>query len=200
MPSKIPWPPLAGVIPKTAWTPPHQCLFVPLLLRVTETPLPLVARAARTTATPTQLSPRAITSQTVTDYLIGPNNLAHVYLSPDPFGRVFDETLDLRKWDFRKHHSGGLQFISKNGRLLLTSMGTSSPGTQIDKWHSRICRAWLQSIDGTAVTTPDDVHKEFIRLSQSKASTCTLTFSHPEMSPDISQHGLPIISRDDYHS
>jgi hypothetical protein len=97
MPSKIPWPLLAGVVPKTAWTPPQQCLFVPLPLHVTETPLPLVAQAAQTTAAPTQLSPRVITSQTVTDYLIGPNDLVHIYLSPDPFGCVFDETLDLRK-------------------------------------------------------------------------------------------------------
>jgi hypothetical protein len=134
------------------------------------------------------------------DYLVGPNNLAHVYLSLDPFGRVFDETLDLRKLDFRKHHSGGLQFTSKNGRLLLASMHASSHGARIDKWHSQICGARLQSINGTAVTTLDDVHKEFIRLSQSKASTCTLTFSHPEILPDISQHGLPIISCDDYHS
>jgi hypothetical protein len=139
-------------------------------------------------------------SQTVTDYLIGPNDLAHVYLSLDPFGCVFDETLDLCKWDFHKHHSGGLQFISKNRRLLLTSMDASSPGAQIDKWRSRICGAWLQSIGGTAVMTLDDVHKEFIRLSQSKASMCTLTFSHPEILPDISQHGLPIISCNDYHS
>jgi hypothetical protein len=30
------------------------------------------------------------------------------------------------------------------------------------------------------------------------ATSCTLTFSHPNILPDISQHGLPIISHDNF--
>ncbi len=106
--------------------------------------------------------------------------------------------LDLRKWDLTKHHTGGLRFITKNGRLILASMDCSTLGAQIDKWRTRLRGAWLQSINGTPVSLLADVHKTFEMLSMSNANSCTLTFSHPKISPDISQHGLPIISCDNY--
>jgi hypothetical protein len=194
----IPWPPLPGIVSKKVWTPPPLCLFAPLLLRMTDTPIPITAWAARTRTDVTPLSNKELMSITVSEYLIGTHNRAHIYLSPDPYGCVFDKTLDLHKWDLDKHHTGGLWFITKNGRLILASIDASSPGARIDKWHSRICGAWLQSIKGTKVSTLEDVHKEFVQLSWTHAGTCTLKFLHPEISPDISQHGLPIISRDDY--
>ncbi len=126
--------------------------------------------------------------------------MATIYLSPDPYGCAFEETLALRKWDLDKHPTGSLRFITKNGRLILASMDASTPGARVDKWCSRIRGAWLQSIDGNAVSTLDDVLREFGQISQTQAGTCILTFAHPEISPDISQHGLPIISSVDYFS
>jgi hypothetical protein len=98
-----------------------------------------------------------MTLQTVTNYLIGPHDMGTIYLSPDPYGRAFKETLALHKWDLDKHPTGGLHFITKNGRLILASMDASTPGARINKWSSRIQGVWLQSIDGNTVSTLDDV-------------------------------------------
>ena len=70
-------------------------------------PTPLVARAARTRLNQPKLSGKALADATVTKYLIGPHDMAVIYLSPDPYGRVFDKTLDLRKWDLTRHKAGG---------------------------------------------------------------------------------------------
>jgi hypothetical protein len=47
-------------------------------------------------------------SDTVTEYLIGPHKMEMIYLSPDPYGRIFEEKLDLCKWDISKHCTAGL--------------------------------------------------------------------------------------------
>jgi hypothetical protein len=197
-PITVPWPPTHDTTSKKDWTPPPLCLYAPLPLRMTESPTQLTARAARTRIEMTPLSNKDLTSMTVTDYFIRPHDMELIYLSPDPYGRVFEETLDLRKWDLDKHCAGGLRFITKNGCLILALMEHSTPGAQINKWQTRIHGTWLQSINDTTVSSLADVHKAFELLSLSHAKSCTLTFSHPEISPDISQHGLPIISCDDY--
>jgi hypothetical protein len=135
-------------------------------------------------------------SKTVTDYLIGHHDMEQIYLSPDPYKQTFEETLDLCKWDLVKHRTGGLQFITKDSRLILASMDKSTPGAQIEKWHTRICGAWLQSINDIKVLSFADVHAAFHTLSMTNATSCTLTFSHPDILPNISRHGLPIISCD----
>jgi hypothetical protein len=92
-------------------------------------PPPLTAHAARAKVETPPLTNKGLTATTVTDYLIGPHDMELVHLSPDPYGCVFDQTLNLRKWDLTKHHTGGLQFITKNGCLILASMDRSTPGT-----------------------------------------------------------------------
>ena len=39
------------------------------------------------------------------------DDMAIVYMSPDPFFDSFEEELDLRKWSFDKHHTAGLSLI-----------------------------------------------------------------------------------------
>ena len=119
-------------------------------------------------------------------------------MSPDPYGCTFEVPLDLRKFDLSKHPTAGLRLNAKDGRLILTSMDTSSPGTQIDKWRSCIRGAWLVSIGDTAVSTLAEAQSAIRLLSDNNAHSCLLTFTHPEFSPDISYNGLPIISRDDF--
>ena len=199
-PISAPWPPMPPAKSKDVWHAPSSSLTLPLPLRLTDTPRPLVARAARTKITKPQLSGKNLASETVAAYLIGPQDMALIYLSPDPYGRVFDESLDLRKWDLTRHNAGGLRFIDKDGRMILAAMDPGTPGARVDKWRTRIRGAWLQSIDGIPITSLADVHTIFHDLSLAKAASCTLTFAHPEISPDISQHGLPIIARDDYFS
>jgi hypothetical protein len=121
-----------------------------------------------------------------------------IYLSNDPYGRTFKEKLDLHKWDPTKHRTAGLRFITKNGRLILISMDKSTPGACIDKWRTRICGAWLMSVNGHAVPTLQDAQAVFDQLHSTLSSTCTLLFSHPNTSPDITHNGLPIISHDDF--
>jgi hypothetical protein len=165
---------------------------------MTDTPTTIAARAARTRATPTRLPNRDLTSTTVSNYLIGPQDMQTIYLSKDPYGRTFKEPLNLQKCDLTKHPTAGLQFITKDGRLILTSMDRGTPGAQIDKWRSRICGAWLVSIGDNPISTIKEAHSTFQELSDAGAPSCVLTFTHPEISPDISHNGLPIISRNDF--
>jgi hypothetical protein len=165
---------------------------------MTDAPTQITARAARTQVTPTPLSNRDLTSQTVTAYLIGPRDMDMIYMSPDPYGRTFEEPLDLRKFDLSKHPIDGLRLHTKDGRLTLTSMDTSSPGARIDKWRSHIRGAWLVSIRDMAVSTLAEAQSAIRLLSENNAHSCLLTLTHPEFSPDISHNGLPITSRDDF--
>ncbi len=165
---------------------------------MTDTPTTIAARAARTRATPTTLSNRDLTSATVSDYLIGPHNMQTIYLSKDPYGRTFKEPLNLQKCDLTKHPTAGLQFITKDGRLILTSMDRGTPGARIDKWRSHIRGAWLVLIGDTPISTIKEAHSAFQELSDAGAPSCVLTFTHPEISPDISHNGLPIISCNDF--
>ena len=199
-PVTIPWPPAAPTKSKDIWHAPGPSLHFPLPLRLTDTPTPVAARAARTSITKPTPTGKALASTIVSDYLIGQQDMALIYLSPDPYGRVFNESLDLRKWDLTRHRTGGLRFLEKDGRLILATMDQSTPGARIDKWRTRIRGAWLQSINDIPVESLPDVHAVFDNLSLTKAANCTLTFAHPEISPDISQHGLPIIAQDDYFS
>ena len=133
-PITVPWPPLPPTsLPKKVWDTLSSSLYAPLPLQLTDAPTPITARAAKTRVTHTPLSNRDLTSQTVTAYLIGPHNMDMIYMSSDPYGRTFEEPLDLRKFDLSKHPTAGLRLNTKDGRLILASMDTSSPGARIDK-------------------------------------------------------------------
>jgi hypothetical protein len=105
----IPWPPMLPMVPsKKSWDPPPFSLCAPLPLRLTAAPAPVAARAARTRAGPPPISNRELTAQTVTNYLIGPQDMEMIYMSDDPYGRTFEEPLDLRKFDISRHPTAGL--------------------------------------------------------------------------------------------
>jgi hypothetical protein len=55
----------------------------------------------------------------VAEYLIGVDDMAMVYISPDPFRSAFEEELDLRKFDLSHHRTAGLCFFEKDGWLLV---------------------------------------------------------------------------------
>jgi hypothetical protein len=164
---------------------------------MTDAPTPLTARAAQTCATLTTLTNRELTSQTVINYLIGPHDMEMIYLSNDPYRRTFKEPLDLHKCNLTQHPTARLRFIVKDGRLILASIDASTPSAKIDTWRSRLWGAWLVSIDDTPILLIADTQSVFLQLSKDGASSCILTFMHPDFSPDISHNGLPIISQDD---
>ena len=124
--------------------------------------------------------------------------MAMVYVSPDPYSTAFEEELDLRKFDFSHHRTAGLCFFEKDGRILLASMAPSTPGARIPCWRTRLRGAWLISINGTPVSLILDAQSIFQELLANGALSCTLLFSHPEVTPDISNKGLPILSLSDF--
>jgi len=165
---------------------PPTCLTTPLPLRVTDTPSQniIAARAARLRSPITTNSKKQLAADVVAEYLIGVDDMAMVYVSPDPFRSAFEEELDLRI-DLSHHRTAGLCFFEKDGRLFLASMAPSTPGARIPRWRTRIRGAWLITINGTSVSSISDAPGVFQQLSETGAPSCTLLFSHSEITPDI---------------
>ena len=89
-----------------------------------------------------------------------------------------------------------MAFLPQDNRLILANMVASTPGARIARWQTRLCGAWLLSINGNPVQTLTDVHNVFDNLSHIRPPSCTLLFAHPEISHGISKEGLPLIRRD----
>jgi hypothetical protein len=134
----------------------------------------------------------------VSDYLINSEDMAMIYVSPDPYATVFEEELDLQKINLARHPTAGLILFEKDNRILLASMAPGTPGARIARWRTCIRGAWLIQVDGTPVTSMSDAKAVFTRLSCSNSPRCTLQFSHPEVNPDISNKGLPVMSKLDF--
>ena len=120
--------------------------------------------------------------------------MAMIYMSPSPYHDVFDEIMDIRRWDFTKFLTAGMSLLEQNGRLILAHMSPSTPGAKIPRWRTWLHGAWLIKIDDTTVTTIDHIQKVFQTLSDNGATSAHLLFAHPEVRPDVSRRGLPIIS------
>jgi hypothetical protein len=73
-------------------------------------------------------------------------------------------------------------------------MTPSTPGAKIPRWQSRLKGAWLIKIGDTIVTAVKDAQLAFARESTTNPGHVTLLFLHPEVCPDISYNGLPIMS------
>ncbi len=77
-------------------------------------------------------------------------------------------------------------------------MDKSTPGARINKWRTHIRGAWLVLVNKTSLSSIQDVQDAFATLYANQSTTCTLMFSHPDTSPDISHNGLPIISHKEF--
>jgi hypothetical protein len=85
--------------------------MTPLPLRETSRPLTAAAALIRAPTPTCVLAAKACRqspSDILTEYLITKNNMAMVYMSPDPYFKAFQETIDLRKFNLNKHHTAGL--------------------------------------------------------------------------------------------
>jgi hypothetical protein len=122
--------------------------------------------------------------------------MAQVYISPSPYNDAFKEVLDLRKFNIDKHRAAGMSFIWQDSRLILGAMVPSTPGARVPRWRTRIKGAWLISVDNTPVLSVTDVQDVFRRLYADGATSCTLLFSHPDISHGLSQQGVPLLRRD----
>jgi hypothetical protein len=139
------------------------------------------------------------TSNIVSASLIGKEDMAMVYLSPSPYFDLFEEIIDIRRYNLNKHRTVGLCLTTSDGRLFLGRISPSTPAAKIPRWQSRIKGAWLIKIRPNVVTSITEAQDAFQRLSTSDASWVTLLFSHPEVHPDISHNGLPIMSSAPFH-
>ncbi len=187
------WPP-SFPVPHKLSKPPPISLLAPLPLRLTATPNVIVATAARVQVPG---NGKTLFSDVVTEYLIGPHDMAMIYMSPDSYGCAFEQEIDLCKWDLTKHCTVGMRLLKKNGRLLLASIVAGTPAARIDCWYTHVRGAWLVSIDSTTVWTIADVERVLAHLTTS-THLCVLVFSHPETLSDISNKGLPIMCKEDF--
>ncbi len=80
------------------------------------------------------ITKKQLASDIVTQYLISPHVMEMIYMSWDPFGHTFKETLDLQKCELSVHQTAGLRFLTKNQCLFLASMDASTPGACMEKW------------------------------------------------------------------
>jgi hypothetical protein len=185
----VPWPPTldpSKSAPK--WDIPSRPRILPLPLRETDIPRPIAAAAARVQT----MASDAVSI--VSAYGIGKDDIAMVYMSPDPFFDAFEVDLDLRKWSFDKHCTAGLSLLLHNGRLYLGGMAPGTSGAKVDRWRVNLRGAWLIKIGTTVVSTISEAQSAFQALYTAGTPSVTLLFSHPELRRDISNNGLPIIS------
>jgi hypothetical protein len=157
--------------------------------------MPLSQQAYTTTK---NITNKQLAAELVTQYLINEEDMATIYMSPDPYHQAFKEELDLRKFDLSRHKTAGLSFIAHNNRLILATMSPHRPGDRILRWRTHLRGAWLIKINDTPVCTIGDAQQMFQQLSDNNATTCVLLFSHPEISRDISNKGLPIMTPTDF--
>jgi hypothetical protein len=98
----VPWPPSSPLSrPSTKLdnylVTPALALYAPLPLQITDSPNLVTAKAAQAKTENKLLSRTELAAEIVTHYLIGPRDMEMIYMSADPYGRSFEESLDLQK-------------------------------------------------------------------------------------------------------
>ena len=198
------------MVDKLKWEVPVQSLSLPLFLQCTALPNPVAAAAACTLLPPVEVvrddttlplrcrRAQLLASAIAGEYNVNSSCMDMVYMSPSPYQDAFNEVMDIRKCGFSKHPTAGMSLIEQNGRLILAHMTPSTPGAKVPRWRTRLRGAWLIKIDGKSVTTIEDARKVFESLSDNGATSAHLLFAYPEVRPDISHRGLPIISSEPF--
>jgi hypothetical protein len=187
--ASVPLPPSMAQGTKTSkWYVPSQSQMLPLPPQETAFPWPIVAAAAPVRAS-------VIPDTTIaSEFNITKDDMAMVYMSPDPFFDAFEENLDLQKWSFDKHCTAGLFLVVHNGQVYLGGMTPGTPCAKVDRWRVNLRGAWLIKVGSTQIFTISDAQSAFWSLYETSAPSVMLLFSHPELRRDISNKGLPIVS------
>ena len=73
-------------------------------------------------------------------------------------------------------------------------MQPSTAAAKIPDWRIRIRGAWLIKIGDTIISSVEDASSTLRTFVNSGAQSVTLLFSHPEIRPNLSRNGLPIVS------
>ena len=91
-----------------------------------------------------------------------------------------------------------MSLLQQNGRLIQAHMAPGTPAAKVPRWRTRLRGAWLIKINDTPVATIDDAKEVFCSLSDKGANSTHLLFAHPEVRPDVSRRGLPILSSEPF--
>ncbi len=117
-----------------------------------------------------------------------------VYMSPNPYFDAFEETLNVQHVNLKRHATAGLELYESSGRVFLHSMTPGAAAAKIPDWRSWIQGAWLIKIGNNIISSIDDASSAIRTLLESGARSVTLQFAHPEIWPNLSRNGLPIVS------
>ncbi len=162
---------------------------LPLHTLTHDLPCPITAKAAHTKP----LSRCNIAAELVENFNIGTHDMAMVYMSPDPYYEALEQMLDLHKFSFSHHPTAGLSLFECNGQVHLGTILLSTPAAKLHEWQSWVRGAWLIKVGVITVNSLDNVNKAFRGLEANKSPLATLLFAHPEIQPNLSQDGIPIV-------
>jgi hypothetical protein len=115
-------------------------------------------------------------------------------MPPNLFFDACEQHLDLQKFDLGKHATAGLNLHQSGGRVHIASMSCSTQAAKIPKWRTHMHGAWLIKFDDTAISTVVEAGQALKSLVESGGSMVTLLFAYPEICPNLSHNGLPIVS------
>ena len=73
-------------------------------------------------------------------------------------------------------------------------MSPSTPAAKIPDWRTRVRGAWLIKVDGKCISSIADARSAIRSAVESGTQAVTLLFSHPEIRPNLSNNGIPIVS------
>ncbi len=95
--------------------------------------------------------------RTVEEFHIGAQDMATLYMSPDPYHEAFEQMVNLRKIDLSNHPTGGMILYARDGRIHLALISPGSPAARIHGWRARIQGAWLIKVGETTIGSIADV-------------------------------------------
>ena len=183
--------------------PPPKLLSDAIHVPILHHPTPLarieIAAAAKTTRPAARwdnvldatTSPLSSIQSILADYEISRNDLAMVYMSPDPYHTAFTESLDTCHLDVAQHPTGGTELRHEADRLILTGTQPGSPAAKLPRWRSRLKHAWLIRVNDQDVHTPDDVSQALLIAQTKGIQTTSLLFAHSEIKHGLTNDGLP---------
>jgi hypothetical protein len=139
-----------------------------------------------------------IASDIANGYQFDRSGMEMIYTSPSPYHDAFNKVINIQRFDLAKHPTAVLSLLEKNGRLILEHMSPSTPGAKIPRWRTQLHGARLIKIANHTVTSIEDARKAVALLSTTGTTSAHLLFAHPDIRPDISRQGLPIISSEPF--
>jgi hypothetical protein len=196
-----PWPPeVSHNALNTIGAVPEKCTQLPLSFGHTAYVMQkhsIAAKAAKTSLpcpNKSRLARRPKAMDIMADYEISKSNMVMIYLSPDPYFDAFEQPINIRHFDLTKHDTARLSLHESDGHLHLGTMSRSTPTAKMKDWQTRVKGMWLIKIGNTTVTTINKVKLAFKLMQESGSTSTILLCTHPEVRPNLTHDGLPIIS------